>query len=122
MKDQPTVEEVEDEDWWAGTGNPPLSDSIIESIHASVIEELPTDPKDNPPLYHIRANRMTQRALVKKGVLENCHDNLWIAAGYTYSQQIAEQASKGKPKQTFEEMVPPEYWGSKKVFSEEESE
>ncbi|KAK1218041.1 hypothetical protein PQX77_019292 [Marasmius sp. AFHP31] len=43
-------------------------------------------------------------------------------AGYTYSQQIAEEASKGKPKQTFEETVPPEYWGSKRVFLEEESE
>ena len=64
----------------------------------------------------------TRRALVKKGILEDCHDNLWIAAGSTYSQQIAEEAHKAKPQQTFEEMVPPEYWSSKKVFSEEESE
>jgi len=52
------VEEVEDKDWWAGTGNPPLSDSIIESIHVSVIEEPPTDSED-PPLYHVKANCTT---------------------------------------------------------------
>ena len=58
LKPSVTVEEVEDEDWWAGTGNPPLSDSIIESIHASVIEEPPTDFED-PPLYNVKANRTT---------------------------------------------------------------
>ncbi|KAK1216076.1 hypothetical protein PQX77_021307 [Marasmius sp. AFHP31] len=121
-KPKVTIEEVEDEDWWAGTGNPPLSDSVIESIHASVIEDPPADPEATPPLYHVRANHMTQRALVKKGILEDCHDDLWIAAGYTYSQQIAEEASRNKPKQSFKEMVPPEYRGSRKVFSEEESE
>src|SRR6187551_743563 len=116
-----TIEEVEDEDWWAGTGNPPLSDSIIESIHASVIEEPPID-SENPPLYHVKANRTTRRALVKKGMLEDCHDDLWIAAGYTYSQQIAEEAHKAKPQRSFEEMVPQEYWNARKVFSGEELE
>ncbi|KAK1218581.1 hypothetical protein PQX77_018729 [Marasmius sp. AFHP31] len=111
-KPKVTIKEIEDEDWWAGTGHPPLSDSVTKSIYASVIEDPPTNYKPSPPLHHIRANCMTQRALVKKGILEDCHDNLWIAARYTYSQQITEEASKGKPKQTFEEMVPPEYWGS----------
>ena len=54
--------------------------------------------------------------------MEDCHDDLWIAAGYTYSQQIAEEAHKAEPQWTLEEMVPQEYWGARKVFSEEESE
>ncbi|KAK1221664.1 hypothetical protein PQX77_015533, partial [Marasmius sp. AFHP31] len=104
-----TIKEVEDKEWWAGTGNPPLSDSIFKSIHASVIEEPLTDSMDSLPLYHVRANRMTQRALIKKGILEDCHDSLWIAAWYTYSQEMEGEASKGKPEQMYEEMVPPEY-------------
>ncbi|KAK1215525.1 hypothetical protein PQX77_021866 [Marasmius sp. AFHP31] len=111
-KPKVTIEEVEDEDWWTGTGNSPLSDSIIKSIHTSVFEDPPADSEASLPLYHVRANRMTRRALVKKGILEDCHDDLGITAGYTYSQQIAEEASRGKPKQMFEEMVPPEYQGS----------
>ncbi|KAK1220043.1 hypothetical protein PQX77_017216 [Marasmius sp. AFHP31] len=121
-KPKVTIEEVEDEDWWAGTGNPPPSDSIIKSILTSVIEDPPADSEASLPLYHVRANHMTHRALVKKGILEDCHDDLWIAAGYTYFQQITEEASRSKPKQMFEEMVPLEYQGSRKVFSEEESE
>jgi len=59
---------------------------------------------------------------VKKGILEDCHDNLWIATGYTSSQQIAEKAQKDKPRQMFKEMVPSKSWNSKTVFSEEGSE
>ncbi|KAK1221500.1 hypothetical protein PQX77_015691 [Marasmius sp. AFHP31] len=58
LKPKVMIEEVEDEDWWAGTGNPPFPDSVFESIHASVIEDPPADPKASPPLYHVRANRM----------------------------------------------------------------
>ena len=53
--------------------------------------------------------------------MADCGEEVWCAAGYTHSQEIAEKAFKSKPTQTFEEMVPPEYRDFKKVFSEEES-
>lgn len=49
-------------------------------------------------------------------------DQVWIAAGYTYSQRLAEAEQKRKPQKTFEEMVPEHYRQHAKVFSEQESE
>jgi hypothetical protein len=46
---------------------------------------------------------------------------MWCAAGYTYSQQIAEEASKGKASRTLDEIVPEHYRDFSKVFSKEES-
>ena len=57
-----TIEEVEDEDYWQGMGNPPLSDDVIlESIHAAILEPDTSElfDKETPPLYHIKANRIT---------------------------------------------------------------
>src|SRR6187551_4030159 len=40
-----TIEEVEDEDFWQGTGNPPLADDVIlESIHAATLEPETLEP------------------------------------------------------------------------------
>ena len=50
------------------------------------------------------------------------NEEVWVAAGYTYSQQFAEAAQKQKPQKTFEEMVPEQYRQFDKVFSEHESE
>jgi len=111
-KQKVTIEEEEDEDLWLGMGNPPLSEGvIIESIHASILEPETTESVDEeiPPLYHIMANRVTRRALVKAGILEDCHEEVWCAAGFTYSQQIAEEAQKAKPTLSFEQMVPEPY-------------
>jgi hypothetical protein len=46
---------------------------------------------------------------------------LWIAAGFTYSQKVAEEANKSKRARTFEEIVPEHYWDFSKMFSEQES-
>jgi hypothetical protein len=54
--------------------------------------------------------------------LEDPSEDLWCAAGFTYSTDLAEQASKTKPKWSFEEIVPEEYRQYADVFSESESE
>ncbi|KAJ3533934.1 hypothetical protein NMY22_g7130 [Coprinellus aureogranulatus] len=84
---------------------------------------LPDDSDDDPPpLVRIRGNRRTRRAWLRAGRIEHLTDDLWCAAGYTFSQQIAEEAFKSKPVKTFEEMVPPWYRQHAHVFSEKESE
>ncbi|KAJ8090779.1 hypothetical protein PM082_024960 [Marasmius tenuissimus] len=83
------IEEVEDEEKWAGTGKPPLSNAILESIkdpfktiHASIIKTPLVEPEDSTPLYHIMANQATRRSLVKKGILEDCHNK--VATAWVY--------------------------------------
>jgi hypothetical protein len=55
-------------------------------------------------------------------VLDDLSEQLWCAAGYIYSAELAEQAGRDKRKRTFEEIVPEEYRQYAKVFSEVESE
>lgn len=47
---------------------------------------------------------------------------LFVMAGFTYSQQLAEQEHLKKPKRSFEEMVPEQYREFTKVFSKPASE
>ena len=84
-----------------------------------------TNPSNecNPePFTRIAANRFQRRTWWKDGILEEASDELWIAAGYTYSTKLASEANQAKPTKTFEEMVPEEYRQYSKVFSEEASE
>ena len=85
---------------------------------------LPQDPSktEEPSLCRIRANQALHRSWVKACVIDNTTEEVWCAAGYTYSQQLAEQAHKDKPTRTFEEMVPEPYRDFQKVFSEAASE
>ena len=75
-----------------------------------------------PGVEHIAANRVQRRKWWKAHVLEDTTEELWCAAGYTYSTEIAQKANQDKPKRTFEEIVPEEYRQYSKVFSESESE
>ncbi|GJE91118.1 hypothetical protein PsYK624_072670 [Phanerochaete sordida] len=54
-------------------------------------------------------------------IIHDTKDEVWILAGYTYSQAIAVEANRDKYAKTFKELVPKEYHQHKKVFSEEES-
>jgi len=71
-----------------------------------------------PPVSQVPLNRKNRRKWVRTGLMAHTSKEVWIAAGYTYSQAIAEEAGKEKQKKTFEEIVPEEYWGYAKVFSE----
>jgi hypothetical protein len=139
-----SVEEVEDEEFIISSARSTLpSDSphILESIappDTSVIppvippsepnaprftpstSEPDDDPKVSNPL-HLKANRRLRRTWIKSGLLESTSDELWIAAGYTFSQQIAEQENRKKQTKSFEEMVPEAYRSFASVFSEEDS-
>ncbi|EAU89122.2 hypothetical protein CC1G_08530 [Coprinopsis cinerea okayama7 len=106
-----TIEEIPDEDAqipYRGAPSDPTPDPAPE-------------PEEEPPLLRIRANRVTRRKWVRAGLIEATGDELWCAAGFTYSQKIAEEAQKTKPQKTFEEMVPPHYRQHASVFSESES-
>lgn len=76
----------------------------------------------HPEVEQIAANRGQRRRWWKASVLEDPSERLWCAAGFTYSTDLAEKASKAKPKRTFEEIVPEEYRQYADVFSEVESE
>ena len=69
----------------------------------------PLEDEFGHPFCHIRANRSTRRGWVRAGILEHIDEQVWCAASFTYSQQIAEEAHRGKPQRTFEEMVPSQY-------------
>ena len=70
----------------------------------------------------ISTNRIQRRRWWKDGILEDTSERLWCAAGYTYSQELAEKAGRQKPKRSIDEMIPDEYKRHAKVFSEAESE
>ena len=80
------------------------------------------DPDRSTPLYRLVGNRKRRRALLRAGILGHTSEDLWCAAGYTYSQQLAEAVYKDKPQKSFDEMIPTEYHRHAKVFSEKESE
>ena len=67
----------------------------------------PTKKTSN--LYCLNGNHQHQRQWIHAGYLRDHDEELWCLAGYTYSQQLAEQASKGKEVKTFEQMVPGQY-------------
>ncbi|PIL32324.1 hypothetical protein GSI_05570 [Ganoderma sinense ZZ0214-1] len=81
-----------------------------------------SEEEERPMAEHVRANRAQRRKWWKAGVLEDATEELWCAAGYTYSIELAEKANKEKRQRTFEEIVPEEYRAYAKVFSEGESE
>lgn len=132
-----TMEEIPDSEGYIQATGPAQGDALLESVlpEAEPAPEPPDpsrplapdeprdpEPEDAPPLCRIKANRATRRVWTRKGILGHTSDEVWIAAGYTYSQQLAEEAHKSKPVRTLEEMVPEEYRQYAKVFSEAESE
>ena len=70
----------------------------------------------------IAANRVQRCRWWRAKVLDDPTESLWCAAGFTYSTELAEKASQGKPKRSFEDIVPVEYRSYADVFSETESE
>jgi predicted aspartyl protease len=79
-------------------------------------------PQTEARVEQIAANRTQRRRWWKACVLEDLTEQVWCAAGFTYSTELAEKASKEKPKRAFEEIVPQEYRQYADVFSEKESE
>lgn len=68
----------------------------------------------------VNANQKTRCIWVRSGLVKE-GDELWLCAGYTFSQQIAKKQNKEKETKTLEEMIPAEYRRYTKVFSEAES-
>ena len=52
--------------------------------------------EEEPPLWGIQANRALCCSWVKAGIMQNTTEEVWCAAGYTYLQQLAEQAHQNK--------------------------
>lgn len=130
-----TVEEVPDHEG-AAIGGTTTSESIVEAAfgdapsHDNTTASPVADPgyggtaadeEEEEEIVRIRANRATRRKWLRQGVMEEKEDEVWCAAGFTYSQRIAEKVNKAKAEKTFEEMVPKEYRGFAKVFSEQEA-
>jgi hypothetical protein len=80
---------------------------------------LSTEPSEDQPRFQkVAATRLQRRKWQKKGRLEHASDEIWIAAGFTYSTLIAEKADGAKNARTYKEAIPEHYWDFKKVFSE----
>ncbi|ESK81920.1 pro-pol protein [Moniliophthora roreri MCA 2997] len=85
-------------------------------------EEVKEDGAEVEEQYQrIMGNRKQRRKWWKEGILEDTMDELWVAAGVTYSAELAYEESKKKGKRSMEEIVPAEFHKYRKVFSEEES-
>src|SRR5688572_18185862 len=129
-----TIEEIPDHEIHA-TQQPflPADGPLLERIEEHAPASSPTcskpthsslsmdTPPEQPPLCRINANRSLRRTWVRMGIIEHTSEEVWCAAGFTYSQQIAEKAHLSKPERTFEEMVPEPYREHATVFSESES-
>ena len=76
---------------------------------------------ENTRFRRVSATRLQRRQWWKEGKLESTSDEVWLAAGFTYSTLIAEEANREKRARTFEEIVPPQYRDFPKVYSEEEA-
>ena len=81
---------------------------------------LTRNPRDE--VVRISSTETQRRRWQKADILREPSEQLWCAAGYTYSTELAEKASQGKPKKSFEDIVPEQYWQYADVFSEAESE
>ena len=110
------VEEVEEEE------EEEEGETTSSSAEEEEKEEEEEEGEVEEALFRVRGNRTTRRAWVRAGLVEEMTDTLWCAAGYTYSQKIAEEAHRAKGERTFEEMVPEQYRHHAAVFSEKESE
>ena len=76
-------------DWEKGRFSIPKHRKEIQAT-TPVVEEV-VDNTEEPPLCRIQANRETRRSWVREGILDHATEEVWCAAGYTYSQQIAEK-------------------------------
>ncbi|KAJ3870398.1 hypothetical protein F5051DRAFT_341900, partial [Lentinula edodes] len=80
----PWLQKVNPEiDWEKGRLSAPQEATLEESESAA----------EESPIHRIRANHKTCRAWVKAGILEEQTEEVWCAAGFTYSQQLAEEAN-----------------------------
>jgi hypothetical protein len=85
--------------------------------------ELGAEPSEDQPRFRkVAATRLQRRKWQKEGRLGHASDEIWIAAGFTYSTLIAEKVDRAKNSRTYKEVVPEQYRDFKKVFSEVESE
>jgi hypothetical protein len=85
--------------------------------------ELGTEPsEDQLHFWKVAAMRLQRRKWQKEGRLEHASDEIWIAAGFTYSTLIVEKVDGAKNARTYKEVVPEHYRNFKKVFSEVKSE
>ena len=68
-------------------------------------EELQQWEEDNrTPLYRLIGNRKQRRALLRAGILGHVSEEIWVAAGYTYLQQLAKAVPKNKPQKVDTEL------------------
>jgi hypothetical protein len=103
---------------WLRHANPDI-DWEKGEMRLRASEEAVEPPVHEVEIQKIAANRKQRRTLLVERVLENATDELWMCAGFTLSQQIAEKQAKEKGEQTFEQIVPKHYWRYKRVFSDE---
>ena len=116
------MEEIPDQDAYS-PGKALSNGTILEEIYAVQTENHIRIPAHTPsnndpelveetlvtPFWWICANRTARCEWIRLRITEHAEDELWCAAGYTYSQKIAEEALKDRPTRTMDEMIPPQY-------------
>jgi hypothetical protein len=103
---------------WLEKHNPDVDWNTGEILIRGSAESGAEPSKDQPRFQKVAATRLQQRKWQKEGRLEHASDEVWIAAGFTYSTLIAEKADRVKNSRTYKEVVPEHYRDFKKVFSE----
>uniref|UniRef100_A0A0W0G657 Putative pro-pol protein n=1 Tax=Moniliophthora roreri TaxID=221103 RepID=A0A0W0G657_MONRR len=82
----------------------------LMNIKVEKEEEVKEDGAEVEERYQrIMGNCKQRRKWWKEGILEDTTDELWVAAGVTYSAELAYEESKKKEKQSMEEIVPAEF-------------
>jgi hypothetical protein len=107
---------------WLEKHNPDVDWNMGEILIRGSAESGAEPSEDQPRFRKVAATRLQRRKWQKEGRLEHASDEIWIAAGFTYSTLIAEKADGAKNARTYEEVIPKHYRDFKKVFSEVESE
>lgn len=79
------------------------------------------DSHNFPPFKKVDGNHAQCRQWAHANIIEHSTHELWYAAGFTYSTELAAEINKAKYGKKFEEMVPLEYHKHCSVFSEKES-
>jgi hypothetical protein len=107
---------------WLKKHNPDVDWNTGKILIRGSAESGAEPSEDQTRFRKVAATRLQRRKWQKEGRLEHASDEIWIAAGFTYSTLIAEKADGAKNARTYKEVVPEHYRDFKKVFSEVKSE
>jgi hypothetical protein len=86
---------------WLEKHNPDVDWNTGEILIRRSTESGAEPSEDQPHFWKVAATRLQRRKWQKEGRLKHASDEIWIAAGFTYSTLIAEKADGAKNARTY---------------------